>query len=584
MPQPNANFPSELAGEARKLRSLARCLVRSDDADDLTQDAFVTALGTPMRPRALRPWLRQVLRNQHRASARRDRRRRTREESAWIPEPASSPDDTVAQAQLVAAVNEVLLELDAPYREVLRQRFFADRSAVDIARSEGCPAGTVRWRLQEGLRRVRRKLDERFDGERQWLGGMALIAGVPLPPPLAAPTSGGSTMTKLTILKVLAATVVVAGGTAVALQDGPSKTVEHQRVSTPEYHASMQTAATPSALEFDDAAESMVARQHARAEVAQEPASDDEPECATCELDADTALNGGGEGVRVKPLTNNPSMTECFEGVELEAGEFVDINLDLTEDFPGKYGVEGAEFVEARFNDIDGLQDCVVAAMDDIVMSDLPPDTKRVKISLLGQEHRPGEAPIKFGKGRGDVVDSDAEDPEVIAKKFGLDPRGAAEPVVSIIECTDYDCPFCKKARATVDRIVADYGDKVAVYELQNPLPFHKGAGPAARAVVAAGAQGKLWEMSDLIFDDQTRRSDADFEAFASELGLNAEQFRRDYQSEETAAAVEEQKKTCMGNGGRGTPSFFINGDILVGAQPYEKFKAIIDDELASAD
>ncbi len=581
MPQPNANFPSELAGEARELRSMARCLVRSDDADDLTQDAFVTALSQPTRPRSLRPWLRQVLRNQVRATARTDHRRRAREQSSWIPEPTSNPDESAATAQLVTAVNEVLLELDAPYREVLRERFFSDRSAVDIARSEGCPAGTVRWRVQEGLRRVRRKLDERFDGRRQWLGGMAMIAGVPLPPPLAASTPGGSTMTKTTILKVLAASAVVAGGGAVAMAGSSQVSVEQRDSDAPEYHASMQTAAASPSPMLDEPAIKAVELAEVRAAAAAESEPSDDPGCPTCMLDDAAAPAAGGP--TVKPLTNNHSMTECFEGVELEAGEFVDIQLELTEEFPGSYAVEGAEFVEPRFNEIEGLQACVVAAMDDIVLSDLPPDTRRVKISLLGEAHEPGEAPIKFAKGRGDVVDADAEDPELIAKKFQLDPRGGSDPVVSIIECTDYDCPFCKKARGTIDQIVADYGDKVAVYELQNPLPFHKGAGPAARAVVAAGKQGKLWEMSDLIFDDQSKRSDADFKAFADELGLDASRFAADYESDETAAAVEEQKKTCMGNGGRGTPSFFINGDILVGAQPYAKFKAIIDDELASA-
>ncbi|MEM6994842.1 MAG: sigma-70 family RNA polymerase sigma factor [Myxococcota bacterium] len=577
MPQPNANFPSQLAGEARELRSLAQRLVRSSDADDLTQDAFVTALSQPSKPRSLRPWLRQVLRNQYRASARQDHRRRAREQSSWVPEPASSPDDVAVKAQLVVAMNEVLLELDAPYREVLHERFFAERSAVDIANSEGCPAGTVRWRVQEGLRRVRRKLDERFDGRRQWLGGMAIIAGIPLPPPAAAATPGGSTMTKLTILKVLAATAVVAGGGAVALHDSPQG-VEQEQAEAREYHASMQTAAASPAPKFDEPEVKAVALAEARAAAAAEPTEEEEPTCPTCALG-----EAGPEGTHVRMQTRDEGMAECFDGVEIKAGEFVDINLDLTEDFPGKYGVEAAEFVEARFNEIEGLQQCVVSAMDDIVLSDLPPDTHRVMISLLAGEHEPGDAPIKFGNGRGNVVDADAEDPELIAKKFGLDPRGSDDPVVSIVECTDYDCPFCKKARATVDKIVADYGDKVAVYELQNPLPFHKGAGPAARAVVAAGKQGKLWEMSDLIFDDQTRRSDEDFKSFASELGIDVAQFERDYQSDETAAAVEEQKKTCMGNGGRGTPSFFINGDILVGAQPYAKFKAIIDDELASS-
>jgi RNA polymerase sigma factor (sigma-70 family) len=570
MPQPDTDFPSEIAGEACALRSLARALTWADDADDLTQDALVIALTRRERPQSLRPWLRRVLRNQWRATARREYRRRAREQASPVPEPPSAPDDTAARAELVAAVQDALRELDEAYREVLQARFFADRTAADIARAEGCNAGTVRWRLQEGLRRVRRKLDERFDGRSQWLGGMACIAGAPLPPPPVAITTGAPTMTKSILLKIVTATAVVAGASALALQiDGEADTAALETpVATT--HSAMQatvaSASTPEAERADAERLPVMARIDRAAEDEDEP----DPGCAECDA---------GANLPSVPMLESQAI-DCFDGVSLGDEQFVDLQLELSADADEQnFRIEAARLVDERLRAIDGLERCVTAALDDAVLHDLPPGTRQIQLSLFAKEVPSG---VPIVDGRAPTVDADAADPEAMAKKLGIEPRGSDTAVVSIVECTDYDCPFCKKARETVDRIVADYGDAVAVYELSNPLPFHEGALPAARAAIAAGKQGKYWEMADLVFDHQDRRNTADFQAFAAELGLDVGQFQRDFDSEETTATIEDHRATCSGNGARGVPSFFINGDLLVGAQPYERFKAIIDDELAA--
>jgi protein-disulfide isomerase len=172
-------------------------------------------------------------------------------------------------------------------------------------------------------------------------------------------------------------------------------------------------------------------------------------------------------------------------------------------------------------------------------------------------------------------------------KRYTIDtstlPRRGAEGFVrvEIVECGDFDCPFCQRADATVDSVITDYGSKVAVFWLHNPLSFHPGAEPAARAAIAAGKQGKFWEMHDKLYEDTTRRSDSDFVAFASALGLDAVQFEIDLRDPATATTVTEQQKICTDNEARGTPTFFVNGRMLSGAQPYDKFKEIIDQELA---
>jgi len=175
----------------------------------------------------------------------------------------------------------------------------------------------------------------------------------------------------------------------------------------------------------------------------------------------------------------------------------------------------------------------------------------------------------------------------VSEKRYTLDtsalPRQGAEGFVRVelVECGDFDCPFCKRAEATLDTVLTDYGSRVAVFWLHNPLSHHAGAEPAARAATAAGKQGKFWEMHDKLFEDPSRRSDTDFIGYARDLGLDTAQFELDLRDPATATTVTEQQKICTDNDARGTPVFYINGRMLSGAQPYDKFKEVIDQELA---
>jgi protein-disulfide isomerase len=163
----------------------------------------------------------------------------------------------------------------------------------------------------------------------------------------------------------------------------------------------------------------------------------------------------------------------------------------------------------------------------------------------------------------------------------GLPRRGTEGFVrVEIVECGDLDCPFCKRAETTLDTVLTDYEGKVALYWLHNPLSFHAGAEPAARAATAAGKQGKFWEMHDKLTESPSRRSDTDFVDIARELGLDTAQFEVDLRDPATATTVSDQQKICTDNDARGTPTFFVNGRILAGAQPYDKFKEFIDQEL----
>ncbi len=161
--------------------------------------------------------------------------------------------------------------------------------------------------------------------------------------------------------------------------------------------------------------------------------------------------------------------------------------------------------------------------------------------------------------------------------------KGKADALVTIVEFSDYQCPFCSRAHNTVLELEKQYGDKVRVVMKQHPLPFHPRAEPASVAALAAGAQGKYWEFHDKLFANQQALDDATFERYAGELGLNMDKFRADLQSPKFKQQV--VKETAQANqlGATGTPAFFINGRKLSGAQPIDNFKRIIDEELQKA-
>ncbi|MGM0558219.1 MAG: DsbA family protein [Myxococcota bacterium] len=168
---------------------------------------------------------------------------------------------------------------------------------------------------------------------------------------------------------------------------------------------------------------------------------------------------------------------------------------------------------------------------------------------------------------------------------------GPADAPVTIVEFADYQCPFCSKSHKTMEAIREQYGDGVRVVFKHYPLPFHKQAEAASRAAIAAGEQGKFWEMHDLLFRYQKvmrGKSDAEMKdwsaGFAREMGLDVEQFRQDFAAESTGQQIEDDLELAEKLTVKGTPHFFINGVRVSGAQPMPKFEAVIDAELEAAE
>jgi protein-disulfide isomerase len=159
--------------------------------------------------------------------------------------------------------------------------------------------------------------------------------------------------------------------------------------------------------------------------------------------------------------------------------------------------------------------------------------------------------------------------------------RGAAEAPVTLVEFSDFHCPFCNRAQATLKQVLERYPDKVKLVYRDFPLDrLHPRARPAAEAARCAHDQGKFWEYHDLLYANTPRAASEDLRRYAQQVGLNVAKFEQCVSSGVHKAAVQRD----IDEGGRlgvtGTPAFFINGRPLEGAQPLEAFVRLIEEEL----
>lgn len=162
-------------------------------------------------------------------------------------------------------------------------------------------------------------------------------------------------------------------------------------------------------------------------------------------------------------------------------------------------------------------------------------------------------------------------------------------PVV-MIEFSDFQCPFCRSFwQDTFPKIKSQYIDtgKVKFVYRDFPLSFHAGAMPAAQAAECAEDQGKFWEMHDKIFSEQAKQGGgtiqfgvADVKKWAGEIGLDTGKLNSCLDSQKYAEEVEKDIADGSSAGVSGTPGFFINGRLVVGAQPFSVFQSLIEEEL----
>jgi protein-disulfide isomerase len=165
----------------------------------------------------------------------------------------------------------------------------------------------------------------------------------------------------------------------------------------------------------------------------------------------------------------------------------------------------------------------------------------------------------------------------------GAPVRGNPKAPVTIVEFSDFQCPFCVRARPTVNRVREVYGDRVRFAFRHYPLDFHPQAQKAGEAAACAGEQDRFWQMHDRLWENPQKLEVPDLKAHAQALGLDAPAFAGCLDSGRHAGLVERDMQAGQAYGVSGTPAFFVNGRPLIGAQPFEAFQQVIDDELARA-
>jgi len=155
--------------------------------------------------------------------------------------------------------------------------------------------------------------------------------------------------------------------------------------------------------------------------------------------------------------------------------------------------------------------------------------------------------------------------------------RGESGAKVTIVEWSDFQCPFCNRVEPTLQQLEREYGDSIRVVFKHLPLPIHPDAKAAHAAAEAAHRQGKFWAMHDRIFANQRDLRPETLEGYAKEIGLDLARYRKDVASNEVKQRIDADLAQAQKLGVTGTPSFFINGRNLSGAQPVESFKRMID-------
>jgi protein-disulfide isomerase len=178
-------------------------------------------------------------------------------------------------------------------------------------------------------------------------------------------------------------------------------------------------------------------------------------------------------------------------------------------------------------------------------------------------------------------VDYLMEPVRVEVASSGYPARGPASAPVTIVEFSDFQCPFCSRITPTLDQVVSKYGNKVRLVFRQFPLPMHPNAAKAAEAALCANEQGKFWEMHDAMFKDQGGLAvDALKTKAAAISGINAANFNSCLDSGKQTPAVQADMKAGNKAGVNGTPAMFVNGRFISGVVSADDISKVIDEEL----
>jgi len=159
--------------------------------------------------------------------------------------------------------------------------------------------------------------------------------------------------------------------------------------------------------------------------------------------------------------------------------------------------------------------------------------------------------------------------------------RGPADAPVTIVEYSDFECPFCARVLPTLQQVTETYGDQVRIVYRDYPLAIHANAQLAAEAAQCAHLQDQFWAYHDKLFENQRALDEAALKKYAADLELDTKQFTQclDERTQQAGVVAETSQGNALGV--TGTPAFFINGRFISGALPLQNFKDVIEDELS---
>ncbi len=158
--------------------------------------------------------------------------------------------------------------------------------------------------------------------------------------------------------------------------------------------------------------------------------------------------------------------------------------------------------------------------------------------------------------------------------------KGTEKAPIVIVEFTDFQCPYCAKAAATMNQVLQAYPTQVKLYVKNFPLSFHKFALDAALASLAAKEQGKYWEMHDALFENYKSLSKEKILELAQKIGLDVDRFKKSLEDQQLKQQIELDMTDFRNVKATGTPTFFVNGKRIVGGD-FNMFKQVIEEELA---
>ena len=258
------------------------------------------------------------------------------------------------------------------------------------------------------------------------------------------------------------------------------------------------------------------------------------------------------------------------------AAKGVTVETFLADEVTRRRQPVAAADVEAFYNaNKQQMQGAGLAAVQDSIRAFLGQRQEGVARVTLVAELRKSGPPVRL------TIDP----PRMAIEIVSANPmQGLATAPVTVVEYSDYQCPFCSRVTPTLTRLKANYGDRLRIVWKDFPIAsIHPKAQKAAEAAHCAGEQGKYWEYHNRIFANQSALDVAQLKEHAVAIGVEPDSFDTCLDSGRHAARVGEGVAEGKALGVNSTPTLFVNGRRVTGAQPYEVFEGIIEDELARA-